>query len=366
MFISSYWKCCLNTIGSSTSFRYFATAVLSTKTKQAMTTNTNQTTKENYDFVKSEINWKKLPIMTHIRNYIERVQGGKYFAPRNIRIDRKKLKIFVNSPKSKRVNAEDSRIPQELMELYAYIFNNKKVKFIAAAAKRESIPHPHLILTGKLPLRNTEELKREYLPEVAFAGRSNVGKSSLLNSLVNSGGKARVGDKPGLTQSINFFDVSGYICFVDLPGYGFAFADTEKSKQWNELVRWFLYERFHHTKTLKRVFVLIDARHGLKASDYEFLQYLSINKIQNQIIFTKNDLISGNDLAKKLYAMELAMKNDEVTFRYTLPQVLLASSKSKSGIYDIQKIISSLIDPHRIAQLKKKLELKRMQNQVLF
>jgi ribosome biogenesis GTP-binding protein YsxC/EngB len=318
------------------------------------------------NFVRSDTHWKKLPIMPHIRNYIERVQGGKYYTPRNVRIDKHRTKTTVSSPRKRQV--EISRSTSSLLAVYDYVFDTKKVKFVAGAENHSSIPHPYVIATGKtLDNKDTAMLRTmKYLPEVAFAGRSNVGKSSLLNSLINSGGKARVGDKPGLTQSINFYKVADYFCFVDLPGYGFAFANDEKSQQWNELVKWFLHDRHNNAKTLKRVFVLIDARHGLKSSDYDFLQYLSINKVQNQIIFTKNDLVSGDELAKKLYAMELAMKEDEVTFRHTIPHILLVSSKSKSGVHDLQRIISSFIDPHKLSIVKQKLETNKAKNQVLF
>ena len=106
--------------------------------------------------------------------------------------------------------------------------------------------------------------------EVCFVGRSNVGKSSLLNALAG-GYRAEVADRPGVTRTINFYSCSQYLHLIDLPGYGFAFAKEEEKQQWVGMLKKFVCER----KTLKRVFVLIDARHGLKMLDLDFLQFLN-------------------------------------------------------------------------------------------
>ncbi len=395
--------------------------------------------------------------MPHIRNYIERVQGGKYYASssRN-RIDRKRgnsvaapqsksvlfgstkngksksklVKNVMNKNGGEKVENEEKvdLRERETSQLYRHIFDNKKVKFITSTNRPETIPPPFpstSTVTNNSPIGNFhEKLKVEKsnkgsvcLAEVAFAGRSNVGKSSLLNSLVHSRGKAQVGDRPGLTQSIQFFNVNQMMMLVDLPGYGFAFSssslsclknqekqsddatvgknkkkkgkkiekrasandgvddeltatnedNSDNNNPWHEFVKLFLYNRYHQApRPLKRVFVLIDARHGLKSSDYQFLQFLTVNKIQNQIVLTKNDLVPGDELAKKMYALELAMNEDEVTFRYTIPHILLASSKSGSGVREIQRVLTSFMEPQKIAQVRTKLKMKQIQEQVLF
>lgn len=140
-------------------------------------------------------------------------------------------------------------------------------------------------------------------PEIAFAGRSNVGKSSLINAIMRHKGLARTSNTPGRTQELNFFTVlSREFLLVDMPGYGFAKAPKEKVEAWTELVRNYLRGRV----SLKRVFVLIDARHGVKAEDTKVMSVLDEAAVSYQLVLTKADKISVTALAKTLEAVRIA------------------------------------------------------------
>jgi GTP-binding protein len=132
-------------------------------------------------------------------------------------------------------------------------------------------------------------------PEIAFAGRSNVGKSSLINALVNQHGLARTSNTPGRTQELNFFETDGVPLFlVDMPGYGFAQAPKGKVDQWTRLVKNFLRGR----PTLARVFLLIDARHGPKEADRGVMQLMDDAAVSYQVVLTKIDKIKPTELAR--------------------------------------------------------------------
>ena len=131
------------------------------------------------------------------------------------------------------------------------------------------------------------------LGEIAFAGRSNVGKSSLVNALTGRKTLARTSNTPGRTQQLNFFDLGGTLVLVDLPGYGYARASRSAVKQWTGLTRDYLKGR----RELLRVYLLIDARHGLKPNDLEIMEELDEAAVSYQIVLTKADKMKGNDLA---------------------------------------------------------------------
>lgn len=132
------------------------------------------------------------------------------------------------------------------------------------------------------------DMPERTLPEVAFVGRSNVGKSSLINALVNQKNLARASHTPGRTQALNYFDLAGQIYLVDLPGYGYAKAPVATINAWTHLIEDYLSQR----PSLKRVFVLVDSRHGLKDSDRQMLTYLNHFVVSHQIVLTKIDKIS--------------------------------------------------------------------------
>ena len=133
-------------------------------------------------------------------------------------------------------------------------------------------------------------------PEIAFAGRSNVGKSSLLNALTNRKGLARTSNTPGRTQELNFFDVGSppQIRLVDMPGYGFAEAPKDLVKRWRFLVNDFLRGR----AVLRRAIVLVDSRHGLKPVDLEIMDMLDTAAVNYQLVLTKGDKVKPTELAK--------------------------------------------------------------------
>lgn len=162
------------------------------------------------------------------------------------------------------------------------------------------------------------------IPEVAFAGRSNVGKSSLINALTRQWGVARTSDKPGLTQSINFFRLGGRLCLVDLPGYGFAYAAEDKKDAWEELVREFLTTR----AGLKRVYVLVDAKWGLKLKDEELIELMEKAGTKYQIVLTKSDTVTPIDLARRVTQVQEVFKNNKSLM---LP-MLMVSSKTGEGL----------------------------------
>jgi GTP-binding protein len=178
-------------------------------------------------------------------------------------------------------------------------------------------------------------------PEIAFAGRSNVGKSSLINALLGRKGLARTSNTPGRTQELNYFVPDGYagsaddlppMALVDMPGYGYAKAPKETVEQWTRLVFDYLRGRV----TLKRVYVLIDARHGLKANDKEVLDLLDKAAVSYQIVLTKTDKIKP-PAVKRLVAETLEkIKRRPAAF----PEVVATSSETGSGMPELREAIA--------------------------
>ncbi|CCV03879.1 GTP-binding protein [Mesorhizobium metallidurans STM 2683] len=177
-------------------------------------------------------------------------------------------------------------------------------------------------------------------PEIAFAGRSNVGKSSLINALVNQKGLARTSNTPGRTQELNYFVPDGFsgegadlppMALVDMPGYGYASAPKEKVDDWTKLVFDYLKGRV----TLKRVYVLIDARHGIKAKDDEVLSLLDKAAVSYQIVLTKTDKIKAAGVPRLIEETLAKIKKRPAAF----PFVLTTSSERSEGLEDLRAAI---------------------------
>lgn len=173
------------------------------------------------------------------------------------------------------------------------------------------------------------------VPEVAFAGRSNVGKSSLLNALTGRKSIARTSVTPGRTQELNFFDVGepARLRLVDMPGYGFAKAPLAVVEKWRKLVRDFLRGRV----VLKRTLLLIDARHGVKPVDSEMMQMLDEAAVGYRIVLTKSDKVKASDLERVIVETEAAARKRTAAF----PRVHVTSSETGLGIAELRAAVLS-------------------------
>ncbi|MET1047380.1 MAG: ribosome biogenesis GTP-binding protein YihA/YsxC [Hyphomicrobium sp.] len=176
-------------------------------------------------------------------------------------------------------------------------------------------------------------------PEIAFAGRSNVGKSSLINALVGQLRLARASNTPGRTQELNFFtEPEAELYLVDMPGYGFAEAPKDKVAAWNKVLRAYLAGR----RTLLRVFVLIDARHGMKPVDDEVMALLDGAAVSYQVVLTKVDKISKTDLEKVAERTQKALAKHPAAF----PAIILTSSEKGMGFEELRATIAQLLEGH--------------------
>jgi GTP-binding protein len=185
--------------------------------------------------------------------------------------------------------------------------------------------------------------KIEQLPEVkgieiAFAGRSNAGKSSLINTLTGHKELARASNTPGRTRELNFFDIGGKLTLVDMPGYGYAKAPKVEVKQWQGLLKTYLRGR----PGLTRVFVLIDARHGVTAIDQEMFKLLDESAVTFQLVLTKSDKIPVRDEAALIEKTSAIVKKRPAAF----PEVHLTSSVSGKGFPELRAEIAGLVSAH--------------------
>jgi GTP-binding protein len=182
-----------------------------------------------------------------------------------------------------------------------------------------------------------EHLPAPVVPEVAFAGRSNVGKSSLLNALANRNGLARTSNTPGRTQELNFFDVGDPLAFrlVDMPGYGFAKAPKDMVRQWRYLVNDFLRGR----DVLKRALVLIDARHGIKDVDREIMDMLDKAAVSYRLVLTKADKIKATDLAAVTEGTAAEARKRPAAH----PEIIATSSEKGMGLPELRAAVIEAI-----------------------
>ena len=170
--------------------------------------------------------------------------------------------------------------------------------------------------------------------EVCFAGRSNVGKSSLINALTGRKSLARASNTPGRTQEINYFTLGTEKYLVDLPGYGFAKAPPEKVAKWQRLLKAYLAGR----AGLRRAFVLIDARHGVKAVDEDILKLLDQSAVTFQVVLTKTDKLKAGELDKVLDQVRAKLTPHPAAY----PELLVTSSETGAGIPTLRAIIAAM------------------------
>ena len=188
------------------------------------------------------------------------------------------------------------------------------IDFLKSAPKLEHLPEPSV-------------------PEIAFAGRSNVGKSSLINAITNRSKLARASNTPGRTQELNYFDVGRPPVFrlVDMPGYGFAEAPKDMVKRWRFLINDFLRGR----QVLKRALVLVDARHGLKDVDREVMTMLDAAAVSYHLVLTKGDKIKASDFATTLDKLRV----EAATHPASHPTIFATSAETGTGIPELRTAI---------------------------
>jgi GTP-binding protein len=175
--------------------------------------------------------------------------------------------------------------------------------------------------------------------EIAFAGRSNVGKSSLINALTNRNGLARTSNTPGRTQELVFFAADEKLTLVDMPGYGYAAAPKPKVAAWTALIHAYLRGRAN----LKRVYVLVDARRGLSETDADVLETLDSAAVSYQVVITKADAVKPAELAAGLEATDAALRRHPAAF----PEILVTSTRSGAGIPELRAAIARLLAESR-------------------
>jgi GTP-binding protein len=178
-----------------------------------------------------------------------------------------------------------------------------------------------------------EHLPEPTAPEIAFAGRSNVGKSSLINAVTNRSKLARASNTPGRTQELNYFDVGRPLVFrlVDMPGYGFAEAPKDMVKRWRFLINDYLRGR----QVLKRALVLIDARHGLKDVDRDIMRMLDDAAVSYHLVLTKADKVKPTELAETVDAIHAEAAKHPAAH----PLILPTSSETGAGIAELRTAI---------------------------
>jgi|TARA_B100000378_G_C17985260_1_gene391919 GTP-binding protein len=189
----------------------------------------------------------------------------------------------------------------------------------------------------ELGVTSVEKLPENEIPEIAFFGRSNVGKSSLLNAITKKSKLAYTSKNPGRTQELNYFSISNdgtILNIVDMPGYGFAKASKDKIRKWNNLSKYYLKNR----QNLRRVFLLIDSRRNIKPVDEEVMNVMDEFAVSYQIVLTKIDKTKDVDNQIKIVLNKVKKR------RAIYPNVIATSSKEKLGIEDVKSQIASLIE----------------------
>ncbi|MBO38201.1 MAG: YihA family ribosome biogenesis GTP-binding protein [Rhodospirillaceae bacterium] len=212
-----------------------------------------------------------------------------------------------------------AEIDQEQLEYSRKLFAGN-CQFFAGSAKNENLPPAGL-------------------PEIAFAGRSNVGKSSLINALTDRKTLARTSRTPGRTQQLNFFNLDNRITLVDMPGYGYARASKSRIQDWTT----HMYDYLKGRATLKRLCMLVDARHGLKASDENLMNELDKAAVVYQVILTKTDKVS------KTTVLEFSKNFDRMRKEHPAghPDIIATSARKGVGIPELRASLAALVEPHQ-------------------
>lgn len=170
-----------------------------------------------------------------------------------------------------------------------------------------------------------------YYPEICFAGRSNVGKSSLINAILNHGGLARTSNTPGKTQQMNYYLVNDKCYFVDLPGFGYAKVSKKERERWGRDIRDYLKDR----ETLRMVLHIVDIRHEPSALDEEFFYWLGVNRMPFAVVLNKADKLSRNKQNQSRFRLQRILNEMNIEV-----PIMIASAEKNTGIDDIQSIIT--------------------------
>jgi GTP-binding protein len=202
---------------------------------------------------------------------------------------------------------------------------------ISAEKGRKLFAGESLFVKGVVAMSGLPDADRM---EVCFAGRSNVGKSSLINALTGTKGLARASNTPGRAQEINCFTQGPELYLVDLPGYGYANAPLAIVEKWQKLLKRYLSGR----QTLRRAFVLIDSRHGVKDVDEEIMSLLDSSAVTFQCVMTKADKVKANDREKVIEQVRTALARHPAAY----PEIVLTSSEKGDGIATLRAIINGL------------------------
>lgn len=179
----------------------------------------------------------------------------------------------------------------------------------------------------------TSRLPNNVLPEFAFAGKSNVGKSSLINAFMNRKSYARISSQPGKTQTINYYNINGEFYLVDLPGYGYAKVSESVKEQWGKMIERYLKK----SPTLKAVFLLIDIRHEPGANDVQMYEWIVANGFDPIVIATKADKISKGAVSKQVSVIKKKLNCEKGTL------IIPFSAEDKRGLEDIYKVVEDYI-----------------------
>ena len=192
----------------------------------------------------------------------------------------------------------------------------------------------------------TSKLPENALPEFAFVGKSNVGKSSLINAIMNRKSYARTSSQPGKTQTINFYNINEEFYLVDLPGYGYAKVSQETKAKWGKMIEKYL----RRSEQLKAVFLLIDIRHDPSANDKDMYEWIVHNGFEPIIIATKSDKISRGQIEKHLKAIRVGLKVRPGTI------MIPFSSLNKNGLDKVYEVLEGYLNPQNDMDIRKSLE----------